>query len=178
MPIVRPASPADFEAIYTIWLEGIAHSFAGFQHPADLREQFHHNFATSHLPFGFWVAEVAGQVVGWQSLLPCTTNPLKRHLMAEASTYVTVSGQGIGVGEALLRRGQAEASLRHLRFVLAYTLTENARARHLYERCGFQPTGQLTASEPDTFYADRLLWLYPVPVAALAQAAPFLTTNS
>ena len=60
---IRPATPADFNAIYAIWLEGIAHSFAGFAHPADLREQFEHTFTSCRLPFGFWVAEEAGQAV-------------------------------------------------------------------------------------------------------------------
>lgn len=30
---IRPAHPADFEAIYAIWLAGIAHSFACFARP-------------------------------------------------------------------------------------------------------------------------------------------------
>ena len=80
---IRPALPADFAPIYAIWLAGIAHSFAGFAHPADLREQFEHNFSSCRPPFGFWVAEEAGQVLGFQSLLPCTSNPLKRHLLAK-----------------------------------------------------------------------------------------------
>ena len=67
---IRPAQPADFEAIYAIWLAGIAHSFAGFAHPADLREQFEHTFTSCRLPFGFWVAEEAGLVLGCCSCKP------------------------------------------------------------------------------------------------------------
>ncbi|MGI4875551.1 MAG: GNAT family N-acetyltransferase [Janthinobacterium lividum] len=169
---IRPALPADFEPVYAIWLAGIAHSFAGFAHPADLWAQFEHNFSSCRPPFGFWVAEEAGQVLGWQSLLPCTSNPLKRQLLAEASTYVAASGQGRGVGEPLLRRALAEAAQSGLRFVLAYTLAENARVGQLYERCGFRASGRLTATEPADFYAERLLWLYAVPVDSSAPRIP------
>lgn len=162
---IRPATPADFNAIYAIWLEGIAHSFAGFAHPADLREQFHHNFISCHPPFGFWVAEEDELVLGWQSLLPCTSNPLKRHLLAESSTYLGDGGRGRGVGELLLRRALAEARDSGLRFVVAYTLVENTRVGELYARCGFQANGRMTAAELADFYADRLLWLYAVPVS-------------
>ena len=173
---IRAAIPADVGAIYAIWLEGIEKSFAGFAHPSDLREQFHHNFAACRAPFGFWVAEGAGQLLGWQSLLPCTSNPLKRNMLAEASTYVTAADRSTGVGHALLQRAQAEASAHGLRFILAYTMTANTRVGQLYQRCGFQPSGRLTTSEPDTFYAERLLWFYAVPLVWSAPPQPLFAT--
>ena len=170
MPAIRRSSPADFDAIYAIWLDGLVHSFAGFDYPADLREQFHHNFVTCRTPFGFWVAETAGNVVGWQSLLPCTSNPMKRHLLAESSTYIAPGSQSNGAGEALLRAALAWAGTAGLQFVLAYTLVSNTAVGRLYERCGFVPAGQLPPPHSPPLYGPKVFWSYAIePVAAAEQ---------
>lgn len=160
---IRPATPADFNAIYAIWLEGIAHSFAGFAHPVDLREQFEHTFTSCRLPFGFWVAEEAGLVLGWQSLLPCTGNPLKRQLLAESSTYVAGGTRSKGVGEALLRRALAEAEARELQFVLGWVLAGNEPMRVLTRRCGFEPSSNTFTPQVPPLTSAKELWVYTVP---------------
>lgn len=160
---IRPAIPADFEGIYAIWLAGVAHSFAGFAHPPDLREQFHHNFTTCQPPFGFWVAEDAKDILGWQSLLPCTSNPLKRHLLAESSTYVAADMQLKGLGESLLRQALTEAGMRGLQFVLGWVRTNNKGIAKMVARCGFVPTKHgLTPQVPPLTPANEL-WMYTVP---------------
>ena len=175
--IIRPAMNADFEAVYAIWLDGLVHSFAGFDYPANLREQFHQNFATCQPPFGFWVAEAAGKVVGWQSLLPCTSNPMKRHLLAESSTYIAPGSQLNGIGEALLRTALAWAGSAGLQFVLAYTLVSNTAVGRLYERCGFVPAGQLPRPHSPPLYGPKVFWSYAIrPVAAVEP--PLQTANT
>ena len=159
---IRPAAPADFEAIYAIWLAGIEHSFAGFPHPPDLREQFHHNFATCQPPFGFWVAEEAGEVVGWQSLLPCTCNPLKRHLMAESSTYVAAGARGQGVAKPLLRHALAEARGLQLQFVLGYVLAGNVRVASLVKAVGFEVSLNTLIPQVPPYTEAKELWVYTV----------------
>ena len=160
MTNIRPAQPNDFDAIYAIWLEGIVHSFAGFDYPADLREQFHNNFATCRPPFGFWVAETVGEVVGWQSLLPCTSNPLKRHLLAESSTYVAVGTQTRGMGYALLRHALAEAGERGLQFVFGYVLAGNVRMAKLVHRCGFVLASNALTPQLPPFHSAKDLWIH------------------
>ena len=160
---IRPAIPADFEAIYAIWLAGIAHSFAGFAHPPDLREQFHHNFTTCQPPFSFWVAEDAKDILGWQSLLPCTSNPLKRHLLAESSTYVASGIQNNGLGESLLRWALTEAEVRDLQFVLGWILAGNERMRALVRRCHFEPSGGTFTAQVPPLTSAKELWVYTVP---------------
>ncbi|MDO7886646.1 GNAT family N-acetyltransferase [Hymenobacter cheonanensis] len=169
---IRPAAPVDFEAIYAIWLEGIAHSFAGFAHPPDLREQFHHNFATCQPPFGFWVAEEAGQVLGWQSLLPCTSNPLKRYLLAESSTYVAADVQLKGLGESLLRKALNEAGMREIQFVIGWVRTNNSGIAKMVARCGFVLTqpGFVPQVPPLTHVSN--LWVYTVPTPEHTIALP------
>ena len=157
---IRPALLPDFEAIYAIWLEGIAHSFAGFDYPADLHEQFHHNFAACRPPFGFWVAETDGKVVGWQSLLPCTSNPMKRHLLAESSTYVASGKQTRGVGEALLRHALAQAGPMGLQFVFGYVLAGNERMAKLVQRCGFALASDALTPRLPPFQSPKDLWIY------------------
>ncbi|MFC6223778.1 GNAT family N-acetyltransferase [Hymenobacter artigasi] len=167
---IRPALPTDFDAIYAIWLDGIVHSFAEFDRPADLQEQFHDNFTTCRPPFGFWVAEVAGNVVGWQSLLPCTSNPMKRHLLAESSTYRALGSHSNGAGEALLRAALAWAGPAGLQFVLAYTLESNTAVGRLYERCGFVPTGQLPPPHSPPLYGPKIFWSFAIePVVEVEQ---------
>ena len=142
-------------------LQAAEHS--GFAHPADLREQFEHNFTSCRPPFGFWVAEEAGQVLGFQSLLPCTSNPLKRHLLAESSTYVAAGEQDRGVGEPLLRRALAEAQTNGLQFVLGYVLAANERVVNMVERCGFASGTNLLIPQQPPFDTTKRLWVYTVP---------------
>lgn len=162
---VRLATPADFEAIYAIWLEGIARSFAGFERPADLREQFYQNFAACCPPFAFWVAEREGQVVGWQSLLPCTSNPLKRKLLAESSTYVASNWQGCGAGELLLRWALQDAAGRGLQFVHGYVRHGSARLARLVQECGFVLVCNFLTPLMPPYKPTKDLWIYTVPPA-------------
>jgi L-amino acid N-acyltransferase YncA len=162
MTTIRLATSADLEAIYTIWLDGIMHSFEGFEYPVDLREQFYHNFTGCFSPFAFWVAEAEGQVVGWQSLLPCTSNPLKRKLLAESSTYVTPKMQGGGTGELLLRSALQDAGRRGLQFVYGYVRHGNARLAKLVEQCGFVLTSNSLTPLVPPFASAKDLWIYTV----------------
>ena len=162
MIAIRLATSADFDTIYATWLDGITHSFAGFEHPADLREQFYHNFASSHSPFAFWVAEVEGQVIGWQSLLPCTSNPLKRKLLAESSTYVTPKMQGSGAGELLLRWVLQDAGRRGLQFVHGYVRHGNTRLAKLVEQCGFVLVSDSITPRIPPLTPVKDSWIYTV----------------
>ena len=169
---IRPAAPADFEAIYAIWLAGIEHSFAGFPHPPDLSQQFHHNFATCQPPFGFWVAEEAGEVVGWQSLLPCTCNPLKRHLMAESSTYVAAGARGRGVAKLLLSYVLAEAQKLQLQFVLGYVSAGNVRMASIVKAVGFELGLSPIIPEVPPYTEAKDLWIYTVKYMAYNTLPP------
>ena len=130
-----------------------------------MREQFEHNFTGCRPPFGFWVVEEAGLVLGWQSLLPCTSNPLKRHLLAESSTYVAADTRHRGLGERLLRWALAEAGPGGLQFVLGWVLAGNEPMRRLVSRCGLEPANNTNTFAPQRppLTSAKELWVYTVP---------------
>ena len=141
---IRPALPADFAPIYAIWLAGIAHSFAGFAHPADLREQFEHNFTGCRPPFGFWVAEEAGQVLGWCSILPAFSHPLKRNTEAEVSTYVGIDTQKHGIGTGLMQAVFTELEGTGIECVWGFAKSDNQRSIRMCEKAGMRVCGNST----------------------------------
>ena len=138
---IRPATDMDFEAIYSIWLDGIAQTFAGCLLPATLREQFYYNFATSRFPFGFWVAEAAGEVEGWCSILPAFSHPLKQGSNGEVSTYVRPGGQLRGIGSELMQQVFACLEATNLDVVWGFANPANAQSIRMCERAGMRVCG-------------------------------------
>jgi GNAT superfamily N-acetyltransferase len=55
--------------------------------------------------------------------------------------YVTPAWWSTGTGRALMERVLAEVRTEGYARIVLWVLTENARARRFYERCGFRPSG-------------------------------------
>jgi RimJ/RimL family protein N-acetyltransferase len=65
-----------------------------------------------------------------------------RHKGEIVGMYVTASARGTGVADGIIQRLIDHARTVGLRSLLLTLASENARARRLYERCGFVAYGQ------------------------------------
>src|SRR5438105_2642301 len=97
-------TPANWEQVRTIYLQGIASGQATFEVEAPSWEAWD----AAHHPFARLVARSDGKVVGWAALSPVS----RRHCyagVAEVSVYVGAAHRGQGFGRQLLLAVIAES---------------------------------------------------------------------
>ena len=143
--IIRLATNEDFEEIFSIWLEGISFSFAPSSiSEIELKVKFELNYFLRYGIFNYWIAiSKTNEIVGWQSLNKCTTNPLKDNHFAESSTYIKKEYRNDGVGELLLNHVFNEAKYSSLKYITGYISCENKAVNILCKKVGFNIVGQL-----------------------------------
>ena len=93
-------------------------------------------------PWGVWLAERGGRLVGFVSADPALDDDLDPVRMAEVtSLHVTPEFHGHGLGRRLL--AHAEEQLRSAGFeeAVLWVLAANRSARDFYERLGWRPEG-------------------------------------
>src|SRR5581483_4259388 len=88
---ISPMTPADWEPVRAIYLEGIASGQATFETEAPSWEQWD----AAHHPFARLVARSDGRVIGWAALSPVSRRQCYAGV-AEVSVYVTASSRGQG----------------------------------------------------------------------------------
>ena len=146
--VVRPATPADAEALARLHLRSWRATYDPLLTPADRRlirldERRTAWRARLAGPSGsVWLAERAGHVLGLVAVGPAEDPDLDaRHVGEVASIHVSPGRRGFGLGRQLLTRG--EAVLRELgyREAILWVLADNAAARRLYEHLGWLPDG-------------------------------------
>ena len=89
------------------------------------------------------VAEVDGAVLGYVRLDQTGPLPSHAHVLTINGLAVSPEHQRQGIGLALVQAALEEARRRGARKVSLRVLAPNARARRLYERCGFVQEGVL-----------------------------------
>jgi L-amino acid N-acyltransferase len=150
---IRLAGPADSEAIRAIRNDVIEHSTAMWTtepvSPGDGRTWLAENLARGSA----YVAEAAGEVVGYANWAPWRPKDGYRHTV-EDSVYLTGGHQGRGLGAQLLRALIAGAAESGAHVMMACIEATNSRSVALHERLGFEMVG--TAREVGTKF-DR--WL-------------------
>ncbi|WP_405149242.1 GNAT family N-acetyltransferase [Sphaerisporangium sp. NBC_01403] len=143
-PLIRPAVPADLEAVAAIYSHYVTGSLATFEEVPPTVPDWERRLADlagRRLPF--LVADVAGQVAGYAYAGPFRPKPAYRHTV-EDSIYLAPGSTGRGLGRALLAAllaGCAEAGARQVIAVIADT-GETASAA-LHRRFGFTDAGLL-----------------------------------
>ncbi len=85
-----------------------------------------------------FIAERDGQVVGCLHVHAATDFFGRRHAHISVIA-VTAAAEGTGVGNVLVVQAEAWAQARGFTLVTLNVFAENARARRLYERHGFEP---------------------------------------
>jgi phosphinothricin acetyltransferase len=153
---IQAMTPADWEAVRTIYMEGIASGQATFEVEAPSWEQWN----AVHHPFARLVALFGESVAGWAALSPVSRRRCYAGV-AEVSVYVGTAHRGRGIGAALLRAIVAESERHGIWTLQGATFPENAASRRLQAACGFREIGrrervaQLRGVWRDTMLTER-----------------------
>jgi L-amino acid N-acyltransferase YncA len=135
--VVADMKAEDWEAVRSIYLEGIATGHATFETDAPTWEKWD----AGHLRKMRLVAREGDAVLGWAALSPVSDRCVYGGV-AEVSVYVGERGRGRGVGRALLE-ALVEASERNGIWTLqAGVFPENAASVKLHLACGFREVGR------------------------------------
>ena len=135
--VISEMRPGDWEAVRTIYAEGIATRQATFEVEAPSWEAWD----AAHLSFARLVARKGETVVGWVALSPVSS----RHAyagVAEVSVYVAESRRGAGIGRQLLEALIAASEVNGIWSLQAVMFPENAGSVALHRRCGFHEVGR------------------------------------
>jgi len=151
---IRRATIADLEIITDIWCEGAQAGF-GCAVPGrgSVAEFFRNHLETENGAFGYWIAEVDGQVVGWQSLLRTRPNPISR--WAHSSTYVSSHHKAKGVGTALIAFANAHARESGISHIEGFVLASNIAVTRIVESLGWQSLGIVPGDD-----REEVFWVY------------------
>ncbi len=153
---ISPMTPADWEPVRAIYLEGIASGQATFETEAPSWEQWD----AAHHPFARLVARSDGRVIGWAALSPVSRRQCYAGV-AEVSVYVTASSRGQGVGRRLLEILIVESERQGIWTLQGATFPSNAASLRLQQSCGFRSIGrreriaQLHGEWHDTILTER-----------------------
>ncbi|MET9767549.1 N-acetyltransferase family protein [Streptomyces sp. NPDC006415] len=145
-PVIRPAVPADLDAVAEIYTYYVRHTVITFEEnppPVGAWHQRLDDLAARNLPF--LVAELSGEVVGYAYAGPWRPKPAYRHTV-ENSIYLAPGRTGRGLGGALLEALLAACTGTHVRQMIAVIAdagTDTSAALH--RRYGFTDAGRLAA---------------------------------
>jgi phosphinothricin acetyltransferase len=153
---IEAMTPADWEQVRAIYLEGIATGQGTFEVEAPSWDQWD----AGHHGFGRLVARADGQVIGWAALSPVSRRRCYWGV-AEVSVYVSTAFRGRGVGRLLLLRAIAESEQHGIWTLQGATFPENEASLRLQRACGFREIGrreriaQLRGVWRDTILTER-----------------------
>jgi L-amino acid N-acyltransferase YncA len=149
-------TPADWEQVRTIYLEGIVSGQATFEVEAPSWGEWD----AGHHPFARLVARSDGQAVGWAALSPVSRRRCYAGV-AEVSIYVGAAHRGRGIGRQLLLAAIAESERHGIWTLQGATFPENEASLRLQRACGFREIGrreriaQLQGVWRDTVLTER-----------------------
>ncbi|MET7640855.1 N-acetyltransferase family protein [Streptomyces sp. NPDC005438] len=144
--VIRPAVPADLEAVAGIFTHYVRHSVVTFEETPPPLAAWHRRFddlTARELPF--LVAELSGEVVGYAYASPWRPKPAYRYTV-EDTVYLSPGRTGQGLGSTLLQTlltACARTGVRQVIAVIADTGTGTSVALH--RRFGFRDVGRLAA---------------------------------
>ena len=141
MPTIetRELTAADWEAVRSIYLDGIATGQATFETVAPSWEKWNEG----HLRFARLGASFFGEpaLQGWAALSPVSVRAVYAGV-AEVSVYVGAEARGHGVGRTLLSRLIAESELNGVWTLQAGIFPENEASVTLHQNLGFRVVGK------------------------------------
>lgn len=145
---VRAATAADAHGVARVHVDTWRAAYAGLLPEAVLdglsverREAFWRSTLEQPGDHRLWVAESAGQVVGFASTGPCRDDDLPAGAGELMAIYVDPGAWSKGHGARLFRQAVADLRERRIDPLVLWVLTDNARGRNFYEAMGWQPDG-------------------------------------
>ena len=145
----RDAIAADLPAIDHVFRTSFCETFAHLYRPEDLA-QFLRQFTPEAWAqefngpgYGFRVAEVDGEVIGFVKLGPSSL-PIdsSRRFVELRQIYVMKDHHGSGVAAALTDWAIGKAREQGFEELYLTVYVDNHRARRFYDRYGFEPVGR------------------------------------
>jgi L-amino acid N-acyltransferase YncA len=158
---VRPARPADAEAVAAIFEQGIEDRVATFETRPVAPEEWGRRLASDHELV--LVAEQDRRVVAWAAAGPYTDRHDYYAGIAEATMYVERGSRRRGVGLTLLNALAEAAEESGLYKLVGKILTTNEASIELVRHCGFREVGvhlrhgRLDGEWRDVLVVERLL---------------------
>jgi L-amino acid N-acyltransferase YncA len=162
---VRPATPADAEAISRIYNQGIEDRVATLEtelRTAEERRRWLAGRSPRHPVIVAEATEPATAVVGWGSLNAFNAREAYR-FVADLSVYVERAFRGKGVGRVVLEKLIALARDHGFHKMVLSAFPTNTGGMALYTKLGFQPVGVyreqgvLDGRWVDTIIMEKLL---------------------
>lgn len=135
--VINEMRPDDWEAVRTVYAEGIATGQATFETETPSWEAWN----ASHLPCARLVARSDETIVGWAALSPGSSRKAYAGV-AEVSVYVAQSHRGAGFGRQLLEALILDSEENGIWSLQAVMFPENAGSLGLHRRCGFREVGR------------------------------------
>ena len=133
---IRSLRAADWDAVRSIYLDGIATGQATFETDAPNWERWDQ----AHLRVPRLVALLNKNIVGWAALSRVSARSVYSGV-AEVSVYVSSDGRGQGIGRALLETLVNESERNGLWTLQASIFPENVASISLHKSCGFREVG-------------------------------------
>jgi L-amino acid N-acyltransferase YncA len=147
-PIIRPATPADLDAITEIYADAVRNGTSSYELEPPAKAEMAARFETLVAGgFPYIVAEASAGVLGYAYAGPFRPRPAYRFVV-ENSVYVAPVAKGRGIGRLLLERLIVEAEklgFRQMIAVIGDGHAESASVK-LHERMGFRHGGRLEGS--------------------------------
>ena len=161
MPGVRPARPADAEAVAAIFEQGIEDRVATFETRVSGIEDWRRRLASAEDLV--LVAERDGRIVAFAVAGPYADRHDYYAGIAEATMYVERASRRRGIGLTLLNALADAAEERGLYKLVGKIFTSNEPSIELVRRCGFHEVGvhrshgRLDGEWKDVLVVERLL---------------------
>jgi L-amino acid N-acyltransferase YncA len=128
--------PEDWEAVRSIYLQGIATGNATFATSAPDWDEWN----ATHLPFCRLVARSGAELLGWAALSPYSRRQVYAGV-AEIGIYIAEQARGRGIGTALMAALIAESEQNGIWTLQAGIFPENEASVALHQRFGFRVVG-------------------------------------
>jgi len=133
---IKPLTAAHWEAVRSIYLQGIATGNATFQQTVPDWEEWE----AGYLRACRLVARSEQVIVGWAALSPVSKPPVYRGV-AEVSIYVAEAARGCGVGAKLMAELIAASEVAGIWTLQAGIFPENIASIALHTKAGFRIVG-------------------------------------
>jgi phosphinothricin acetyltransferase len=134
--VIREMVKKDWEAVASIYKEGIDTKIATFQAEVPTYE----TWDQSHLKSCRMVAEADGKVAGWAALTPYSSRCVYCGV-AEVSIYIKADSRGKHIGEQLLQTVITEAEMAGIWTLQSGIIEINKASIALHKKAGFRMVG-------------------------------------